>query len=168
MPRFLRSRGPKLITPRALVIRASISVTNRCASDPHANSLLIRSSGSCRMFGHPRVSRSHCHANGKSPRPVPYTREGIFHVGCGTYAGVLCLPTWHACRALLIPCVATRWVVPRIFPTRVRCGRRGRPKSLGRKFTSRSQPLCHRERQGSDPVPSVQGRVMVAKPTGNE
>ena len=105
LPRFLRSRGAKLITPRALEIRASISVTNRFASDPHANSLLIRSSGSCRMFGHPRVSRSHCHANGKSQRPVPYTREGIFHVGCGTYAGVLCLPTWHA-HSSCMPCVA--------------------------------------------------------------
>jgi hypothetical protein len=59
---FLGSRGWKLIKPRALVIRASISATNRCASDPHANSLLMRSSGSCRMFGHPRVSRS------RSPR----------------------------------------------------------------------------------------------------
>jgi hypothetical protein len=72
---FLRSRGRKLIRCRALVISTSISVINRCASDPHAITLLIRSSGSCRMFGHPRGLEAAPTRNRTSQRPVLYTRE---------------------------------------------------------------------------------------------
>src|SRR4029450_12592656 len=48
----------------------------------YANALLIRSSGSCGMFGHPRVSsrcrRSRSHAERQPQRPVPYTRGSNF------------------------------------------------------------------------------------------
>src|SRR5262245_27434538 len=56
--RSFLARGRNLIRRRAPVTKASISATNRCTSDPYANALLIRSSGSCRMFARPRVSQA--------------------------------------------------------------------------------------------------------------
>ena len=44
---FLRSRGRKLISPRALVIRTSISVMNRCASDQTCGNCLRIVSTAC-------------------------------------------------------------------------------------------------------------------------